>query len=274
MTQTHIEYDLHEIIISFIAFTIVLVLLVTFGIIFTLLFSRRQAQFRQEKQALHETYQRELLQSQLETQNQTLEYIGQELHDNIGQMLSVAMLHLNGLEEELTQSSHQSAVSRMVQTIEGTILAVRQLAKTLDSGTIQRFGLRESLGLELERINQTGRYQTHLQIIGEPCELGNEAEIILFRMAQESLNNAIKHAGAKTLTIIVDYQSTIFVLTIADDGRGFELSETANRQVGESGSGMRNLHQRAQLLGGTCLVDTQQGLGTRIEIKLPLSLST
>ncbi|GAB4009577.1 hypothetical protein GCM10028808_18680 [Spirosoma migulaei] len=263
-----------EFIFSFIVATLLLVLLVIFIIGFAFLFQRRQAQFRQEREVMRETYQRELLQSQLETQNQTLEYIGQELHDNIGQMLSVAMLHLNGLEEELMQSSHQSAVSRMVQTIEGTILAVRQLAKTLDSGTVQRFGLRESLGLELERINQTGRYQTHLQITGEPYELGNEAEIILFRMAQESLNNAIKHAGAKTLTITVDYQSTTLILTIADDGRGFELSETTNRQVGASGSGMRNLHQRAQLLGGTCLVDTQPGLGTRIEIKLPTNLST
>lgn len=260
-------------IIVLITGTIVFLLMALFGAGFILYYHRRQREILIEKQYMKETYQRELLQSQLETQNQTLEYIGQELHDNIGQMLSVAMLHLNGLEEELTQSSHQSAVSRMVQTIEGTILAVRQLAKTLDSGTVQRFGLRESLGLELERINQTGRYQTHLQVTGEPYELGNETEIILFRMAQESLNNAIKHARAKTLTIGVDFQPTTLTLTIADDGRGFDLSEATNRQVGASGSGMRNLHQRAQLLGGTCSVKTQSGIGTNIEIKLPTNLS-
>ncbi|GAB4022489.1 hypothetical protein GCM10028773_35520 [Spirosoma koreense] len=188
-------------------------------------------------------------------------------------MLSVAMLQLNGLEEDLTESSHQGAVHRMIQTIENTIQAVRQLAKTLDSSTVRRFGLRESLALELERIGQTGRYQTQLNLVGQPYSLSDEAEIILFRMAQESLNNALKHARAHTLTVTTTYASEAFTLLIADDGRGFDLTEATNRPLEKGGSGVNNLFQRAKLLGGTCTIDTQPGSGTRIEIELPRQLS-
>lgn len=226
-----------------------------------------------DMKSIKETYQRELLQSQLETQNQTLEYVGQELHDNIGQMLSVAMLHLNGLEEELAQSNHQSAVRRMVESIEGTITAVRQLSKTLDKSTVKRFGLTESLNLELERIRQTGRYQTSLQVSGQPYALGDEAEIILFRMAQESLNNALKHARARNLTIEAVYQPDAFSLSIRDDGQGFDQNEVMARELSHSGSGLHNLRQRAQLLGGTCIIDSQPGAGTRVYITLPQPLA-
>ena len=258
-----------EVIVTVIASTVLFLVLVI--IIFSVvgLYQRRKIIFLQEMARIKIAYQRELLQSQIETQNQTLEYVGQELHDNIGQMLSVAMLHLNGLEEELAQSTHQSAVRRMVESIEGTITAVRQLSKTLDKSTVKRFGLTESLNLELERIRQTGRYQTSLQVLGQPYALGDEAGIILFRMAQESLNNALKHARAKNLTIEAAYQPDTFSLSIIDDGQGFDQTEVTARQLSHSGSGLHNLHQRAQLLGGTCTIDSRPGAGTRVSITLP-----
>lgn len=259
----------YELILSFVAATLLLVLLVGFIISFAFLFQRRQFQYRREKQTLQETFDRTLLQSQLETQNQTLAYIGQELHDNLGQMLSVAMLQLNGLEDELTEPAQQATLHRMVSTIEGAIQALRQLAKTLDSGTVQRFGLTDSLALELERIEQTGRYQTQLQRTGQPYALGEKADIILFRMAQESLNNALKHARACALTITVDYQPEQVVLTIADDGRGFVMAGATTRGPAQAGSGLGNLQQRAGLLGGSCRIESQLGAGTQVCIEIP-----
>ncbi len=258
-----------ELMISLIAVTVVLAVLVSFIVSFALFFQRRQFQFRQEKQTLKQTYDRALLQSQLETQNQTLQTIGQELHDNIGQMLSVAMLQLNGLEETLDGSPNQPAVGPMIETIEATIQAVRQLAKTLDSGTVHRFGLRDSVALDLERIQRTGRYQTHLHITGEPYSLGADQEIILFRITQEALNNALKHAHGHSLTVAADYQPTRFALTIADDGQGFSPGDVATRSIEQAGSGLSNLQHRAGLLGGQCTIDSRPGTGTRIRITLP-----
>lgn len=262
-----------EIIVTIVASTVLFLLLIIIIFIIIGLYQRKRIRFLQETSEIKAAHQREILQAQIEIQNQTLEYIGQELHDNLGQMLSVAMLQLNGLEDELTESSQQSTVRRMVGTIEGAIQAVRQLAKTLDSGTIQRFGLPDSLTLELERIRQTGRYQTHLHVTGQPYALDDKAGIILFRMAQESLNNALKYARARTITITADYQPDLFTLTIADDGQGFVVDEVLSRGIDGAGSGLGNLQQRARLLGGSCIIESQLGNGTCVRIRVPRTMT-
>ncbi|GAB3994029.1 hypothetical protein GCM10028807_30810 [Spirosoma daeguense] len=258
----------NEVIVTIIASTVLFLLLVSAIFLIIGLYQRRRIRFIQETAQIKIAYQRELLQAQIETQNQTLEYIGRELHDNVGQMLSVAMLHINWLDEELTNSPHQELTVKTLQVIEQTIQEVRQLTKALDTDTVRRFGLRDSLTNELERIGHAKRFQTNLHVLGEPYDLGDETEIILFRMAQEALNNAIKHARAKTLTVTTDYRPEAFMLLIHDDGRGFDLNEATTRQVKTSGSGVKNLYQRTKLLGGTCVIDTKPGSGTRIEVTL------
>ncbi|WP_229365663.1 sensor histidine kinase [Fibrisoma montanum] len=224
---------------------------------------------QQQLISLREAYERELLKTQIEIQNQTLEQVGRELHDHIGQLLSVAMLHLNGLDEELEQSEHRHAIQQTINVVRTTIQDVRALSKTLDSDTVRRFGLRQSLELELERIERTGRFRTYLHVTGTPYSLGEEAETILFRIAQESLNNAIKHSGGHAIMVTTSYQSDQFKLSITDDGKGFDVDEVSTRKADIAGSGLRNLQQRAHLLGGTCTISSEPGQETRVDIVLP-----
>jgi len=249
--------------------TIALLLMVVFGLSFIIYYHKRQREVIREKWALEEKYERELLQTQIEIQNQTLEQVGKELHDNIGQLLSVAMLHLNGLDEELEQSEHRHAIQQTINVVRTTIQDVRALSKTLDSDTVRRFGLRQSLELELERIERTGRFRTYLHVTGTPYSLGEEAETILFRIAQESLNNAIKHSGGHAIMVTTSYQSDQFKLSITDDGKGFDVDEVSTRKSDIAGSGLRNLQQRAHLLGGTCTISSEPGQETRVDIVLP-----
>ena len=249
--------------------TVVFLVLTVFIISFAFLFQKRQLQNYKEKQVLTETYQRELLQSQLEIQNQTLQQIAETLHDNIGQLLTVAVMRLNALEDEIADPNAQQSVQQTRELIRTIIAEVRTLSKTLDADTVQRFGLLPSLTLELERIQRTGRIQTQLTTTGDAYSLGEQAEIVLLRMAQESLNNALKHARARTLTVSTDYQPNAFLLTIADDGRGFNAEDVAARPLGQAGAGLGNLYRRAGLLGGTCTIVSKAGAGTRVEIRLP-----
>ncbi|WP_310589798.1 sensor histidine kinase [Fibrisoma limi] len=232
-------------------------------------YHRRRQQNVSEKKAIIEQFKREILQSQIEIQNQTLQQVGRELHDHIGQLLSVAMLHLNGLDEELEQSEHRHAIEQTINVVRTTIQDVRALSKTLDSDTVRRFGLRQSLALELERIERTGRFRTYLHVAGTPYPLGEEAETILFRMTQESLNNAIKHSGGQAIMVTTSYQSDHFELIITDDGKGFDVNEVSTRTANTVGSGLRNLQQRARLLGGTCTISSEPGQQTRVDIVLP-----
>lgn len=261
----------NEIVIMLLTGSVALVLMAVFGVSFILYFHRRQRENQREKQILTETYERELLRAKLEIQNQTLQQLGEELHDHIGQMLALTKLQLNSLATRLTDPAHLTTTRDTIDVVSMIIRDVRALTKSLDSRTISRFGLHDSLSLALERIERTGYYQARLMVTGMPYALGDETEIILFRMAQESLTNALKHAQARTLTVAADYQSDAFRLCILDDGQGFLLADTKSRSLKQAGSGLGHLQQRARLLGGNCRIESQPGEGTCVEINLPRS---
>jgi signal transduction histidine kinase len=249
--------------------TLLLLLLAGFITSLLVLYKQRYKAHQQQLISLQEIYQRELLQSQLEIQNQTLQQVGNDLHDNIGQLLTVTIMRLTALEDEVTEPDAQQSVQQTRELVRTIITDVRALSKTLDFDTVRRFGLLPSLTLELERIRRAGRIRAELTTLGEPYSLGEQPEIVLLRMAQEALNNALKHAQAKVLTVTTDYKDDFFTLTIADDGRGFSVHEAQTRTLDQAGAGLGNLYRRTNLLGGTCLIDSIPNEGTRIVIKLP-----
>ncbi|GAB3972262.1 hypothetical protein GCM10028806_24040 [Spirosoma terrae] len=249
----------------------VFVLLVTLApILFVLMHQRQYHRYLSRTEEIRNAYQRELLQSQLEIQNQTLQQVGQDLHDNIGQLLTVTLMRLNTLEEETAGTEAQLSVYQTRDLVKTIIDDVRILGKTLDHDTVRRFGLLDSLALELERIQRVARIKTQLDVQGELYSLDEKAEIVLLRMAQEGLNNALKHARAKTLTVQVEYKTDSVILTIADDGKGFDMQEANDRKLSQkAGAGLSNLRRRAELLGGRFLITSQIGSGSRMEINVP-----
>jgi signal transduction histidine kinase len=253
--------------------TVFLLLITVAPIAFVLMHQRQYNRYLQDKEQIKNLYQRELLQSQIEIQNQTLQQVANDLHDNIGQLLTVVLMRLNALEDDLVAPANQEAVQQTRDLVQTTIGEVRTLSKTLDHDTVRRFGLLPSLTLELERIQRTGHIKTELTTLGEPYSLGvgEQIEIVLLRMTQESLNNALKHAQATKLQVMADYKADNFMLTIADNGQGFSVQEASARKLDESGAGLRNLYRRAALLGGTCTILSQPGIGTRVEISIPRS---
>ncbi|SFF33514.1 sensor histidine kinase [Spirosoma endophyticum] len=250
---------------------VVLLLMALFGVRFIIHYHRRRREVLMEKQLMQEVFQRELLQAQLETQNQTLQQIAQELHDNVGQLLTVIVMRLNSLDDKYLhpEPAIEQTVLQTRDLVQTVIMDVRALSKTLDYDTVRRFGLTPSLTLELERIEQIGRIHTDFVMSGGVYSLGEETEIVLLRMAQESINNALKHANAHTITVSTAYKPDSFILTVADDGQGFNIEEANARILEKAGAGLNNLHRRAGLLGGTCVVDSQVGGGTRVQIRLP-----
>ena len=253
--------------------TVFLLLITVAPIAFVMMHQRQYVRYLQDKEQMKSLYQRELLQSQIEIQNQTLQQVGNDLHDNVGQLLTVVVMRLNDLEENVEEPAKQEEVHQTRELVRTIISDVRALSKTLDHDTVRRFGLLPSLTLELERIRRTKRIQAELTTLGEQYSLGEQTEMVLLRMTQESLNNALKHAQAKNLRVLADFKADSFVLTISDDGRGFSMTEATNRQLDESGAGLSNLYRRAGLLGGTCVITSAPGAGTRVDIRMPFPKS-
>lgn len=246
--------------------TSVFVILAIFVILFLFLFQKRQIQNLQEKAALKTAYDQEILKSQIEVQNQTLQHIGQELHDNIGQLLSVAKINLNILEE--SDSEELEFIKQTNEIITQSISDLRALTKSLDGDFVKDFGLEESISHELQRIRKTRRFQTEISVLGEKRKLGYEREIVLFRIVQEVLNNALKHSKAKNITIILHYFPQLFTLNINDNGKGFEIENINQQGISQSGAGLRNIQRRMELIGGNCSISSEIGKGTEVVLEV------
>jgi signal transduction histidine kinase len=260
-----------EIFFSFLTITLILLILAFFFIYFLQLYQRRQHQSLQEKASLHAQHQQEILQVQLEIQNQTLQHISGELHDNIGQLMTLVRFKLNVLEVEETITPTQ--IEEVNEVVGKTIDELRGLSKSLDGDFVKNFGLVDSLKHLLQRIASTGKYETDIFIDGEAYQLDGQKEIVLFRVVQEILSNILKHAKAKYIKVSLQFAPAQFSLIVQDDGKGFDYEAVLGREMSQSGAGLRNIQRRTEMLGGTCSFKTAQNEGTSVHIQLP-SLTT
>lgn len=258
-------------LILFAIFGIVIIILIAiFTVKFIVFYYQRQRETILEKQAMRESFERELLLSQLETQNQTLQEVGEELHDNIGQMLTVISFRLNLLETEIIHPTSSTYLQETAELVAKVISDIRSISKTLDRQSLKKYGLLENLALELERVERTGRISTHLEHSGSPYSLNEQTEVVIMRMTQEAINNTLKHSAAKNLTIKIVYEQEQFALNITDDGKGFDMHEVSTRSLKRSGSGLNNLSRRAELLGAKMEIMSSTGLGSSIRIHLQI----
>jgi len=261
-----------EILFTIIFGSILLIVLGSFIIVFLLQYQKRKFRHRHELLQLQESIQQTLLQTQLEIQEQTLKTISQEIHDNIGQVLSLAKLNLNTIDitkqEELLKK-----ISGSKQLVSKAIQDLRDLSKSLNTDNIAAIGLLRAIEYELDLIKKAGEHQTVLEINGSIIRPDPQKELIVFRIVQELLNNIIKHAEAKLIKVTANYTSAELELIIADDGKGFNLEPIGKEENTENGSGLgiRNMHNRAKLIGADFTMNSIAGQGTTVKLKLPLN---
>ncbi|QIP15376.1 sensor histidine kinase [Spirosoma aureum] len=262
--QTKIDPIITVIILG----TLIFLGLSAFVVSFLFFFNKKQAQYRQEKADLKARYDREILKSQLEVQNSTLQEVGQELHDNIGQLLSVAKINLSILESLPQEVESLDYIKQTTDVISQSIKDLRSLTKSLDGDFVQDFGLLESINHELHRIEKTKRFKTSTHLDGEMYSLGYDREIVLFRIFQEILNNAIKHSRANMIHIDLLFAPEKFTLAFNDDGEGFDYEEIMSQELSKSGAGLRNIFRRVELIGGQCIYKSAKNQGTQVSIEL------
>jgi signal transduction histidine kinase len=241
--------------------SLIIFILVVFMGLFISAFQQKKSFHKKETQLMKSQFEQELLQTQLEIQEQTLKTISEEIHDNVGQVLSLAKLNLNTFE-----SNPQKKLTDTKELISKAINDLRDLSRSMHGDRIAELGLQQSLADELQILQNSGEFETHLNISGEYYKLPPQKEMVLFRMVQEALNNAIKHAKAKNISLLLQYLPDTFTLTIEDDGNGFNTAITQNK----NGIGLKSMQNRAQLIGATCTLHSSKDNGTSITIELPI----
>lgn len=210
-------------------------------------------------------FEQELLQTQLEIQEQTLKTISEEIHDNVGQVLSLAKLNLNTVGN-ITDQNVQSKIDNTKDLVSKAINDLRDLSRSLHGEKIGEIGLQDAIANELRVIKNTGQFETGLKINGKFYPLDPQKEMVLYRIVQEALHNSIKHAKASDLQVQLNYQPDVFTLTITDNGTGF-YPETLH--ASQTGIGLKNMQNRAIIIGGEFSINSSKNKGTSISIELP-----
>ncbi len=246
-------------IIIVIAGTFLLFLIFGFIIYFVIVYNKRYLKNEAEKAELIKSFELGKLNSQLEIQEQTLKNISGEIHDNIGQVLSLAGLQISTINTE-----EKKKVEYARELIDKAITDLRDLSKSMDKDRINSIGLTAALEHELNILEKTGKYSTSF-IVNDDIEfLSEDASIILFRIIQEIINNIIKHSIANQVNITINSYLDDIQLIITDNGIGFDLTK-----VSTNGQGMNNINNRAKLIGGKISINSGINKGTTITISIP-----
>jgi signal transduction histidine kinase len=241
--------------------TIITLVVSVFMVSFVIVHRKRRNQFIREKENMNRDLEKQLLQSRIEVQEQTFQQIGKELHDNVGQLLSTSRM-LIGLTERELQNPPDTLLTANA-TLGQAINEIRSLAKSLDKEWLERFSFSENIQTMVERIN-AGKRVTAEYIQTTELTLKNDAQIILFRIVQEAIQNVVKHAEATNMRIQVTQEGQQFTITVSDNGKGFDVHSAAKSM------GLANMQHRVQLLNGSIAYNSVIDRGTTVAIFIPL----
>lgn len=245
----------------------VIIVLVFFGVLFLVMlryYNYRRRQAAREKREMQVIFSQQLTQARLEIQEQTFSYLAEEIHDNVGQLLSLAKIQLSSFKEEETVDFHLLGDAR--ENVDRSLRELRDLAKGMHSGHIRAFDIRLAVDEEVQRITRTGRVRVSVTSEGEEHRIKDDKQLILFRIIQECLNNCLKHSGASNINIGFSWSSGQLRVRVRDDGKGFDTDHILQRAPG---LGLQNILNRARLTGGSSLIQSQPGEGTTVTVQIP-----
>jgi signal transduction histidine kinase len=251
----------------FIAVTFITSLITIMGLVIVaaiISYKKKQDAHLHQLKLMKEEYDKQLMWSQIEMQEEAFAHLGQELHDDIGQLLSSTKLLINVTQRNM------AIVPDTLLTAEATLSTaihhLRALSKSFSRQWLDQFSLIENLKAEIDRINASKEIKVKFSHDVLILPLQAEPQIILFRIIQEAIQNCIKHARPQIIDISIRESNQQLIVIIADDGGGFDKDSMSDK-----GIGIRNMQHRTKLLKGEISWEVTTAGGTAVLINLPLS---
>ncbi|WP_369048826.1 sensor histidine kinase [Tenacibaculum sp. UWU-22] len=234
--------------------TSVLVLLMAFTVIVLfVVFQRRKNKLLEAQKEAKKRFENEIAKTQIEIREETLRNISWELHDNIGQLLTLAKIQI--------QTATKENVKEVSETISKGLNEVRLLSKLINPEIIKNIQLKEAIQLEIDRFNRLNFIASNLYVIGEEQPIDEKAAIIIFRILQEFFSNTIKHSKASKLNVILDFKKNELNIKAEDDGIGFNADTIKSK-----GIGLSNIKSRAALIKAEINLTSKNNKGTTLII--------
>lgn len=250
----------------FVAVMFISLLVIVMGLVVVaavISYKKKQDAYLHQLKLMKEDFEKQLMWSQIEMQEQAFAHLGQELHDDIGQLLSSTKLLINVTQRSMTEVPDTLQIAE--NTLSTAIQHLRALSKSFSRQWLDQFSLIENLKAEVDRINSSREIKITFAHELMILPLQAEPQIILFRIIQEAIQNCIKHARPQVIDISIRADAQQLILIIADDGSGFDKAG-----MSEIGMGIRNMQHRTNLLGGEIRWEVTTAGGTAVLITLPL----
>lgn len=230
--------------------TLVVILIILFSV-----FTRRKNRFLLEQEQAKKAYDRELAESQIEIREQTLRNISWELHDNIGQLMTLAKIQAQMSIE------NTKLMPEVSETIGMAINELRALSKLINPESLRSLSLEDAVRMEIERFNRLKFIAADVEVSGDVAPIDGSIQIILFRILQEFFSNTIKHSKASSLNVVLDYSDKCLLITAEDNGVGYEEKDDF------MGIGLTNMKTRAKLIHSKLEINSVKDKGTSLRLK-------
>jgi signal transduction histidine kinase len=248
----------------------IVVIAVVAGSIFIVLFGvatclivvnliKRKRRLLLEREVREAYYQHGLLQAQLEMQEHTFNIISQDIHDNVGQILSLAKINLNIIT--LEQKENES-FKRIKELVTNAIDELRHLGTGYYAERLVEKGLVTAIRHQLDQLEKTGMFTTSFYSQVENVAIEKNDMIFLYRIIQEALNNVIKHSAANLVSVSILQHNDEVHIRVTDNGKGFALASKNFKP----GIGLSSMRQRAAMIGATADISSTPGTGTVINL--------
>jgi len=208
-----------------------------------------------------EAERRESARRELSAQHAERRHIARELHDELGQTLTALALQLDRIAAG-TVDDVPAAATRARDTALESVESIRALARRLRPEILDELGLRPAIADLCARLGDRTGLRIETEFRGEPARLAPDAELVVYRVVQESLTNVVRHAGADTAVVCLQPMPDALVVTVVDDGRGITPQDAAQ------GTGIRQMRERVLLIGGELTIDAAGG--TRVRLRVPV----
>ncbi|ESU22307.1 two-component sensor histidine kinase [Flavobacterium enshiense DK69] len=200
-------------------------------------------------------FEQEIIESQIEIREQILKNISWELHDNIGQLLTLAKIQLQKIP------GNPDNIKDVNDNLSNILNEVRALSKVTNPDFICEINLEDAVKIEIDRFNRLGCIESKLEITGTPFSLNTKSEIIIFRILQEFFVNTIKHSKASKLDVFISFDGNKLSIVAEDNGKGFEKSDTF-----QNGIGLTNMKKRGFLINAEVNLESTLNQGTKLTI--------
>ena len=245
----------NQIELTIVLSTLVILIMIS-GVIITMFIANKKHITQQIAMVqIRADYEKELRLTEHEVQEQVLTQVSRELHDNVGQRLTIVKIQLE--RYKINNPTASVAINEIAQTFDEAIMDLRRLNQSLNTDLLEHTSFVEAVTNEIARLEKLHTYGFHWDKCEEP-PFDKDQRLMMFRIFQEVMNNMMKHAKAQNVYLSCTV-SPVFHFKVADDGTGFDVKEKMNTG---NGSGLRNIMKRAALAGIAADVVSSSAGGT------------